>query len=222
MPAVVSLAIVLVGLLLAAAVPFLVSRARWRWRWREVETGRAPVLSGEVAPYRDGGTVPVHLGGPPASVQLAAFTCFLFGQMFVPGLAMGLFGLLALGIGLVSIPGLITAAKLYATGFALLRREPRVAYVRAQSAAAWAIWLNVVIFAGSVLIELMPFRATQLDGGLGMMLFINVYGLVSVLQALYLKRVVARYEDELFAPTRLIRINGAWYQIAPDQERSIY
>ena len=49
--------------------------------------------------------------------------------------------------------------------------------------------------------------------GSGLLIFINFYGLMSVLQALFLKRVVARYEDELFAPTRLVRVNGAWYQI---------
>jgi hypothetical protein len=135
--------------------------------------------------------------------------------MFVPGLLMGIFGLIAFGIGLVSIPGLITAAKLYSTGFALMRREPRIAYVKARNAASWAIWLNGIVFAGSALIELMPFRATELNGGLGMMLFINFYGLLSVLQALFLQRVTKRYEDELFAPTRLVRVNGAWYQVQP-------
>jgi hypothetical protein len=204
----------LVGLGLAAAVPFLISRGRWRWRWREVESGRAPVLAGDGSPYRDGGSVPLHLAGPPPAIQLAAYTCFLFGQMFVPGLVMGMFGLVAFGIGLVSIPGLITAAKLYSTGFALLRREPRVAWIKAHNAAAWAIWLNGIVFAGSVLIELMPFRATELSGGLGLLLFVNGYGALSVLQALYLRRVTARYEDELFAPTSLLRINGAWYQLA--------
>jgi hypothetical protein len=207
----------IVGLGLAAAIPWLITRSRWRWRWREVETGRAPVLAGEDSPYRAGGTVPTHLGDAPRMIQIAAYTCFLFGQMFIPGLLMGIFGLIAFGIGLVSIPGLITAAKLYSSGFALLRREPRIAYLKARNAAAWAIWLNGIIFAGSALIELMPFRATEINGGLGMMLAINFYGLMSVLQALFLKRVTARYEDELFAPTRLVRVNGAWYQIAPNQ-----
>jgi hypothetical protein len=203
-----------VGLGLAAAVPFLITRARWRWRWREVESGRQPILAGDASPYRAAGSVPLHLDDVPRGIQFAAYTCFLFGQMFIPGLLMGMFGLVAFGVGLVSIPGLVTAAKLYSTGFALLRREPRVAWIKAHNAAAWAMWLNGIVFAGSVLIELMPFRATELSGGLGLMLFINAYGALSVLQALYLRRVTARYEDELFAPTRLVRINGAFYQIA--------
>jgi hypothetical protein len=215
--AIVTVVLCIVGLGIAAAIPFLVTRSRWRWRWREVETGRAPVMTGEDSPYRAGGTVPTHMGDAPRAVQLAAFTCFLFGQMFIPGLLMGIFGLIAFGIGLVSIPGLITAAKLYSTGFALMRREPRIAYVKARNAASWAIWLNGIVFAGSALIELMPFRATELNGGLGMMLFVNFYGLLSVLQALFLVRVTKRYEDELFAPTRLVRVNGAWYQVQPQQ-----
>ena len=65
--------------------------APWRkppWRWREVETGRAPVLTGDDSPYRAGGSVPTHLGDAPRMIQFAAYTCFLFGQMFVPGLLM--------------------------------------------------------------------------------------------------------------------------------------
>src|SRR4051812_23268921 len=110
MEGIVAAVLSMVGLCVAAAIPFLITRSRWRWRWREVETGQVPVMTGEDSPYRAGGTVPTHLGDAPRSVQLAAFTCFLFGQMFVPGLLTGIFGLLAFGIGLVSIPGLITAA----------------------------------------------------------------------------------------------------------------
>ena len=58
---------------------------------------------------------------------------------------------LTVSFGLVSIPGLITAAKIYSTGMALLRRSPREAYFKARNAAAWALWLNGIIAAGSVL-----------------------------------------------------------------------
>jgi hypothetical protein len=210
---VVTLLIVAVGLGLCAGIPLLISESRWRWRWQEIEAGRIPVDSAGGV-YREGASVPQHLKTAPSLIKLAAYSCFLFGQMFVPGLFMGLFGLMALGVGVVSIPGLVTAAKLYSTGFALLRREPRVAFFKARSAVAWALWLNAIVFAGSVLIELMPFRATNLDGGLGVMLFINGYGLLSVAQALFLRHVVHRYEDALFASTRAVQVNGAWYELS--------
>jgi hypothetical protein len=211
--AIVTLLLVGVGLLLCAAIPLWASEARWRWRWQEIEVGRAPADAAQGA-YRESASVPQYLKAAPRLIRLAAFSCFLFGQMFVPGLLMGLFGLMALGVGVVSIPGLVTAAKLYSTGFALLRREPRVAFFKAQSAVGWALWLNGLVFAGSVLIELMPFRATSLEGGLGLMLFVNVYGLFSVAQALFLRHVVGRYEDALFGPTRAVRINGSWYEMS--------
>ena len=210
---IVTLLIVGVGLLGCAAIPLWASESRWRWRWQEVEVGRVPVDAAQGA-YRESASVPRYLAAAPRLIRLAAFTCFLFGQMFVPGLLMGLFGLMALGMGVVSIPGLVTAAKLYSTGFALLRREPRAAYFKARSAAAWAIWLNTLVFAGSVLIELTPIRATRLDGGLGLMLFVNAYGALSIAQALFLRHVANRYEDALFGPTRAVLINGAWYEMS--------
>src|SRR5262245_633931 len=100
-----------VGLLAAAAIPYLLVERRWRWRWREVEIGRLPAES-VGGFYRAGGTVPEFLTQAPRLVRATSYTCFFFGQMFIPGLCMGAFGLVAGGIGLVSVPGLIVAAKL--------------------------------------------------------------------------------------------------------------
>jgi hypothetical protein len=212
--AVVVLLIAALGSLIAAGIPFLVVESRWRWRWQEVEIGRLPVEAGQGV-YRSGlATVPDQLRQAPALVRVAAFTCFLFGQMFVPGLLLGLFGLLFVGIGMVSIPGLIAASRLYAAGLALLRRDPKIAWFKAQRAVAWALWLNGVVFAVSVLIELSPLRATRLESGLGLLLFVNGYGLASVLQALLLKRAVERHEDALFAPSRAVQVSGAWYEVS--------
>jgi hypothetical protein len=191
------------GLLIAAGVPYLLVEPRWRWRWREVEAGHvaADDLGGGI--YRASGTVPTYLRGAPAGVRWAAYTCLLLGQMFVPGLLVGAFGLLAGGIGMVSIPGLITAAKLYRAGLLLLRREPREAYFAARNAATWALWLNGLIMAASFALLLLPLRPTS-QAGIVLFLFVNGYGLLSIVQALWLLSATTKYEDALFAPSQLI------------------
>ena len=49
-------------------------------------------------------------------------------------------GLFFFGMGLVIVPILITAGKLYRAGLLLLRREPRTAYFATRNAAAWSLW----------------------------------------------------------------------------------
>ena len=206
----------------AAAVPCLIVERRWRWRWREVEEGRIAVaLDGNHAsPYRESGTVPSYLERAPRLLRVAAFSCLFFGQMFVPGLVMGVFGLVAAGIGVVSIPGLITAAKLYSGGLSLLRRDPVRSFWKVRDAAQWALWLNGIIIAGSI-----PFAAYGLlyhhGAMLGLVVFFDGYGLLSILQALLCLHAVRRYEDALFVPTRMVRFRGAWHQVVtpPANER---
>ncbi len=175
--------------------------------------GRLPTHLLEQSPYRDAGTVPAFLRRAPARLRLCAFSCLFFGQMFVPGLLLGAFGLVAGGVGLVSIPGLITAAKLYSAGLALLRRDPREAYWKTRNAAAWALWLNGIIFAISVILLVTPLRPTNTVGW-AMFVLPNVYGLLSVLQALGCLKTTSRYEDALFLPTGATRHQGTWYRHA--------
>ncbi len=197
---------------LIAGLPLFILERRWRWRWREVEVGRLPMLESDVTPFRQSGTVPDFMRRAPSQVMWTAFTCFLFGQMFIPGLLMGAFGLIAGGVGLVSIPGLITAAKIYATGLALLRRTPREAYFKARNAAAWSLWLNGVVAAGSVLLTLTPLRPSHAVGWL-FLAGINFYGLLSMLQAWLMQATVARYEDALFAPTHAAQLGKHLYPV---------
>ena len=192
----VTLTIVAFVMLFAAALPYVFVESRWRWRWREAPAGRVPADAASTGVYRAGGEVPRYLGEAPRLVRWTAFSCFLFGQMFVPGLAVGLFGVLAAGVGVLSIPGLITAAKIYRVGFSLLRREARVAVFRARDAAAWALWLNGLVFAGSLLF--VP-RALDHHGTSGLIAFVDGYGALSVLQALLMLRAVRVWEDAFFA-----------------------
>jgi hypothetical protein len=195
------LGLVGLGLLTAAAVPFFIVERRWRWRWREVEVGRIASHTDERAIYREPGTVPAFLRQAPRLVRIAAFSCLLLGQMFVPGLLLGALGLLAGGLGVVSIPGLITAARLYGAGFALLRREPRLSYFKTRSAVQWALWLNGVILGGSLLIVTLGFHSIPTASWVGLG-FTNAYGALSIGQALLCRYASGRYEDALFAPTR--------------------
>jgi hypothetical protein len=179
--------------LLGATLPYVFVESRWRWRWREIEVGRV-AADGQGGIYRAGGEVPRFWSRAPTLVRVAAFSCFLFGQMFLPGLVLGVFGMVMAGIGLVSIPGLITAAKIYRAGFALLRREPRTAYFRARDAAAWALWLNVILMSGSLVA-----LATGRHSTVAVVAVVDGYGALSIVQALLLKRVTRVYEDALFA-----------------------
>ncbi len=86
-----------IGVLLPSAVmlaglPLFILERRWRWRWNEVEVGRLPAHDAQVTPFRESGTVPDFMRRAPTRVRFTAFTCFLFGQMFIPGLVMGAFG----------------------------------------------------------------------------------------------------------------------------------
>jgi len=79
-------------------------------------------------------------------VQVTAVMSWVLGAMFVPGLLGGFVGLFVAGLGLVAVPGLILAARLFALGGPLLRGEPGAA-ARARSAASFARVLNAIVLA---------------------------------------------------------------------------
>jgi hypothetical protein len=197
MSAMIQLLVIAFAAAFLAALPYVFLESRWRFRWREIEAGRIAADAGGGI-YRAAGDVPQYLTEAPRLVRWTAYSCFLFGQMFVPGLVTGLFGTMMAGIGLVSIPGLITAAKIYRAGFSLLRREPRLAYFRLRDAASWALWLNAIIMLGSVVVMATPLRPHSASGQ-GLVLFIDGYGVASILQALLMRGVARKYEDALFA-----------------------
>jgi hypothetical protein len=199
------------GMLTAPLVPFVLVERRWRWRWREVEAGRTPAFA-QSSLYREGASVPVFLPRAPAAIRWAAWSCFFFGQLFVPGLALGLLGLVFGGVGVVSIPGLIVAGRLWLAGLDLLRRSPRDAYWRTRSAASLALWLNGTIFGLSLLLALL-IRPGWSSGFWPGFFFVNGYGLLSALQALALLWTTRRYEDALLAPTQALALGRRIYQL---------
>ena len=195
MDGLVTLAIVAFVMLFAASLPYVFVESRWRFRWREVPAGRVAADSASDGVYRAGGEVPRYLHEAPRLVRWTAFSCFLFGQMFVPGLVVGSFGLVMAGVGLFSIPGLITAWKIYCVGFALLRRDYRLAVFRARDAAAWALWLNGIIFAASLLFLPLALDRPGVVPGIA---WVDGYGALSILQALLMLRAVRVWEDAFF------------------------
>ncbi|HRG98473.1 MAG TPA: hypothetical protein PLR99_19610 [Polyangiaceae bacterium] len=129
--------------------------------------------------YRSGGAVHTrHLERAPGVVRAAAASCFVMGAMFVPGLAWGLFGLIAAGAGLLSIPGLIIAAWLWLVGFKLLRGDPTGA-VSAARAAAVSFYFNVLLILGAAFAAALAGDPLAFD----LAALVGTYAVVSILQA---------------------------------------
>jgi hypothetical protein len=118
--------------------------------------------------------------------------------------------LVAGGVGLVMIPGLITMAKLYLAGLALLRREPRVAYFRARNAAAWTLWLNGVELALTLVLALV--LGPHEDEVWIVFGAFNGWSLVCAAQALLLLKASSASEDALFLPTEAVRLGPNLYR----------
>jgi hypothetical protein len=198
----------MVGILLAgiffgaAALPYAVLEKRWRWRWQEVESGKISAVSG-TALYREAGYVPTYMREAPQPVLLAAYSCLLLGQLLMPGLVLATLGMFIFGLGMVLIPILVTAGKLYRAGLMLLRREPRAAYFASRNAAWWSLACAAAGVVASLVVCLEAFDWTFL-------LVASFAFTVIIGQALLLLHVTRRYEDALFAPSRMVRLGDHW------------
>ncbi len=144
--------IAILVLTVPVAMWFTTWRSAWeRWLPRVVSTEN--VGHGE---YRDATVSRLRADGPPMVVRLAALGSWVLGTMFVPGLLGCLCGLLFVGLGLLLVPGLILAARLFLLGAPLLHAEPASA-VKARSLARFARVLNYVVLAlcsGALVINL--------------------------------------------------------------------
>jgi hypothetical protein len=116
-----------------------------RRAWRRVTRYHAEPSG----PYRETKIVVDRRDRAPALVRVAAFTCIVFGQMFVPG-AFGIDAFMSgvarpEGLGAVlGFPGLVVAGALWATGYALLLRRPR-RHALARFAVRAGVALNTAI-----------------------------------------------------------------------------
>jgi hypothetical protein len=122
-------------------VPYFVLERRHRDVWARVPLAPRQVASG---PYRGSSAVVGHQRRAPRLVRAAALSCFLMGPMFLPGLGLGLVGLFVYGVGLVSIPGLVIAARVWMAGAHLLSGTPE-RLVLAREAARWSVVWNSLL-----------------------------------------------------------------------------
>lgn len=202
---------------LVFAVPAITALAPYVWlerRFRVLWAGHplAPVTV-RADPYRGARVVPGHTQKAPGLVRLAAVSCFFLGQMFLPGLLLGVVGLVFYGLGLVAVPGLIVAARLWAAGVHLLRGTPE-SVAKARSAARWSVQLNALISVVCItggLFALAAWTRTEyygrddLEALLVLIGFTQAYALLSFGQAALIARATrglsssddAQYEDVL-------------------------
>ncbi len=166
--------------------------------------------------YREATTTTFEPPGPPTVVKVAAIGSWVLGQMFIPGLLLGLFGLIAMGIGLVSIPGLILAGKLFMLGSPLLRGEIEAAK-KAQRLANFAFILNAIVaivtLAGMVLNVTPTGSLHRIEQSLVVGVPILLYAAISVAHGMLLRRAATEVEKNHAAQGRA---EPTWLRVEPD------
>ena len=163
--------------LLAPIAYVRAERAR-RPAWEEMPL---PARLLDASIYRTGAPVVAgYVGRAPRLVRLAAASCYVFGAMFVPGAALALIGIFAAGLGVLGLPGLVVAAKLWGAGGRLLGGTRRGA-AEAATSAKIALWFNAVLLAPALVFWL-------LDVEFFLPAAVAMYALLSIGQALLVLR----------------------------------
>ncbi len=116
--------VVLAVLVLPLIVPtasyaICVRSGRERWPQRIVPAR----TRGEGGAYRSAPLATTETMPIPRVVRATAFLSFFLGQMFLPGLVLGVVSVIFAGAGILSIPGLFVAARTFAHGKSLLHNE---------------------------------------------------------------------------------------------------
>lgn len=179
---------------LAAPFVYRAAEAKHRAEWQEFTL---PKVTLDVSAYRSGGpVVPGHLERAPALVRFAAASCFVFGSMFLPGLAWALVGLVAAGAGLLGIPGLIIAGWLWSAGRGLLRGTKEGA-VSAARAATVSAYFNVFLVLGGISVTILA----PDEGFRVLAAFTSFYACLSLAQAIVVAKaahLVAEHHGDDF------------------------
>lgn len=195
--------LVLLMPLLFVAVPsalWLRSRAEARRRWLPRQQGTTHVGDEN---YRGAEVPRMVADGPPALVHVTAVMSWIFGVAFLPGLAATLIGLLAMGIGVVGIPGLVAAARLFRLGGPLLRGEPEAAKT-AREVGRYVRWLNYVVLPiasvfGAAGVWEWSSRGRLSGDTRGMLVLVGFtmfYAVMSLVHARLLDRSAAQIDEE--------------------------
>jgi hypothetical protein len=186
---------------LVPVVRYFLNVGEARRRWRPRAAGVVAVGDGG---YRGAEVAALEALGPPAHVHVTAVMCWVLGVAFLPGLLVGLYGLIV-GVGVISIPGLILAARLFRLGGPLLRGEAE-AVPKARAAARFARGLNYVVLGLAGLVGLTALPVQFLEGDthdawaiVAGLCPIVVYAAISLLHARLLDRSAETLEAELEA-----------------------
>ncbi|MDO9016422.1 MAG: hypothetical protein Q8S73_44420 [Deltaproteobacteria bacterium] len=151
--------------------------------------------------FRDAVVARYRGDGPPVAVRLAALGAWILGTMFVPGLMLGVSGLFVAGIGVVSIPGLVLAWRLFALGRPLLLADPEAA-VKARGLARFARILNYVVLAccglagGLQLLERWGHGHYGSGGVEALILLVATYAGISLAHAALLDRAAEAIDEQ--------------------------
>lgn len=192
-------ALVTIALSTCTAVGLTFGRTRhldhaYRHRWPR----RQPAALASSDAYRESSiALPMVPGRAPTIVRRTSLLSTWLGVMFVPGLLAGLVGMAAGGVGLVSIPGLVIAARCWHSGGLLLAGAPEAAE-SARTTARWSTILNVII-AGlcAVAFLVMAFGKNSESSLLLFVGFTLAYALMSLAHAHLLKRSATLVEEAL-------------------------
>lgn len=188
-----ALALAFVSSLVPTAL-WLKHRAKARERWQPRQIGTQVIAGGQ---YREGVVPAFGSAGPPRDVLIAALGCWGLGQMFLPGLALGLFGLLMV-VGVVSIPGLILAWRLFFLGKRLLMGE-RDAADKARELATFAAVLNLLVLFVTGSITAYHLATHSFYGALTELMLalpVALYATVSLVHAWFLRRAASAIDAE--------------------------
>ena len=159
-------------------------RDRWRRRWQVMVPEATPGGSfRDDASSRYPSRYMAEQHGAPRAVKVVAVASLVLGHMFVPGALAGLYGLPIYGLGLISIPGLVLAARIYRNAFGLLRCDP-LAATEARRLEAFAIHLNAIVLAVVAV-------GTLAWGPNALLVFTAVYACISLVHAYGLGRAAA-------------------------------
>jgi hypothetical protein len=171
---------------------YTISERRHRHLW--IRYGREPVDESH-APFR-------HPDGPPATrtvlvrdrapatIRRTALWSIYLGQMSVPGGLLGLVGLVyGAGLGLLSIPGMILAVRIWRNAYAMLRQDPGAAD-EARKVSRFAVYLNAIAVALALVLPLIELAFIPVS------LILVVYALISVGHAKALERCATILDDE--------------------------
>lgn len=158
---------------------YTIAERRHRIRW--ARHAQRPVAESH-SPFR-------HPAGPPSTravlipdrapklIRRTALWSIYMGQMALPGGALGLFGVFfGAGLGLLSIPGMILAVRIWRLGYAMLRREPGAA-AEARKLTQFALILNFFAVGISLVLVLIAESIVVL------FLVVGAYAIVSVAHA---------------------------------------